>query len=204
MAAGLAHELNNPAAAARRAAAQMAEALEVVELDDRAGSWSRASSASDAEAARRAAPGGDRARRSVRPRSARSMPPTPRTSCSTRLEELGVPEAWKLVEPLARRRPRRGLARPCRRGRRAGDRRRARLGRRDAHRAGPGRRAQGVDGSHVEPRRRGQVVRVHGPRRPRRDRPSRGHRDDDRDPRTQARADGDRDQARLRPLASPS
>ena len=100
MAAGLAHELNNPAAAARRAAAQMAEALEVLSTDDRAGSSSPASSASDAETAARAAAGGDDARRRADGARARSTRPTPRMRCSTRLEELDVPDAWKLVEPL--------------------------------------------------------------------------------------------------------
>ena len=145
MAAGLAHELNNPAAAAGRAAG----------ADGRgASTWSARRSRrfvesgierEDAAQARRPARRGHRAARRARRRSTRSTPPTPRTRCSQRLEELGVPEPWRLAEPLAAA----GidedwLARVAALGR-ARDRRRAGLGRRHAHGAQPGRRAAGGD-----------------------------------------------------------
>jgi signal transduction histidine kinase len=99
MAAGLAHELNNPAAAARRAAAQMTEALEVISsslarfveagvereqaaglvvLQQQAVSHAAASSALDALDAADA-----------------------EDELLARLEALGVQEPWRLAEPLA-------------------------------------------------------------------------------------------------------
>ena len=83
---------------------------------------------------------------------------------------------------------RRGVARPRRRARRPGHRRRAALGRRDADRRAARGRARGVDRAHVGARRRGQVLRLHGPRRPRRGRPARGPRDDAHGARPQAQA----------------
>ena len=80
MAAGLAHELNNPAAAARRAAAQLTEALEAIgsALGSfvEAGSSARTPSGSWSCSARRSP-----TRRPPR-RSTRSTPPMPRRSCS--------------------------------------------------------------------------------------------------------------------------
>ncbi len=100
MAAGLAHELNNPAAAARRSAAELGDALDVigstvrefvdagierkdacriVELQEQAvrqaaeGTALQALDAADAE-----------------------------DEVAERLEELGVSDAWRLAEPLAR------------------------------------------------------------------------------------------------------
>jgi signal transduction histidine kinase len=99
MAAGLAHELNNPAAAARRAAAQMTEALEVISsalarfveagiereqakglvaLQQQAVSHSAACSALDALDASDA-----------------------EEELLVRLEALDVSEPWRLAEPLA-------------------------------------------------------------------------------------------------------
>ncbi len=81
MAAGLAHELNNPATAARRAADDLAKALEV--LSSTIGSFVE-SGLERAEAARlvdAAAPGAGR-RRPTRPRRARRAP-TPATNCPT-------------------------------------------------------------------------------------------------------------------------
>ncbi len=98
MAAGLAHELNNPAAAARRAAAQMAEALEVVSSTvgrfvesglERRGA--EALVALHREAIARAE--GQTALGALDAADAED-------ELLARLEELGVPEAWKLVEPL--------------------------------------------------------------------------------------------------------
>jgi signal transduction histidine kinase len=99
MAAGLAHELNNPAAAARRAAAQMADAIDtvaatigrfveagisreqaekLVDLQREALSRAKEQSALDALDAADA-----------------------EDALLDRLEELGVARAWELVEPLA-------------------------------------------------------------------------------------------------------
>jgi signal transduction histidine kinase len=99
MAAGLAHELNNPAAAARRASAQLAEALDTVNQ----------SYAGFVEAAIPQ----DRAREIVRLHDEAVACRVGRTALDAldaadaedavlaRLEELGVPEPWKLAEPLA-------------------------------------------------------------------------------------------------------
>ncbi|MDX6708237.1 MAG: hypothetical protein QOI48_4083 [Solirubrobacteraceae bacterium] len=99
MAAGLAHELNNPAAAARRAASQLAEevaivqstlvkfvksgveraeAEKLVELQEEAITRAAAATALDTLDAADA-----------------------EDELLERLEALGVPEAWRLVEPLA-------------------------------------------------------------------------------------------------------
>jgi signal transduction histidine kinase len=99
MAAGLAHELNNPAAAAQRAAAQMAEALTVVSVTIRRfvdSGIERADAAklvdlhdevvaaADAQSALDALDAADAEDELI-----------------DRLEELGVPEPWRLAEPLA-------------------------------------------------------------------------------------------------------
>lgn len=99
MAAGLAHELNNPAAAARRAAAQMTEALEAIgsalatfveagieradaeqllELQQQAVAQAASATALDALDASDA-----------------------EEDLLARMEVLEVPEAWRLAEPLA-------------------------------------------------------------------------------------------------------
>ena len=99
MAAGLAHELNNPAAAARRAAAQMAEALDVVsstlgrfvesgmERAEAAQLVELHQQALDAAAGRTALDALDAA--------------DAEDELVAQLEELGVPEPWWLAEPLA-------------------------------------------------------------------------------------------------------
>ena len=99
MAAGLAHELNNPAAAARRAAAQMAEALDVVsstlgrfvesgiERAEAAHLVELHQQALDAAAGRTALDALDAA--------------DAEDELVSQLEELGVPEPWWLAEPLA-------------------------------------------------------------------------------------------------------
>jgi signal transduction histidine kinase len=99
MAAGLAHELNNPAAAARRAAAQMTEALEVI--------GSALASFVEAGVER------EEAEQLLR---LQQQALTHAASCTAldvldaadaedellaRLEVLGVEEPWKLAEPLA-------------------------------------------------------------------------------------------------------
>ena len=122
MAAGLTHELNNPAAAARRAAAQLEEAHRTPSPARSPRSSTPASSArtrpcSSACSARRWT-GWPRGRRSTR-----STPPTPRRRCSS---------AWRttasrgvaLRRRARRRRRRRGVGRPRRRDR--GQRRRTR------------------------------------------------------------------------------
>jgi signal transduction histidine kinase len=99
MAAGLAHELNNPAAAAQRAAAQMADALEVVSAT--IGRFVHSGiSREDAgqlvtlhdEAIARAAERDD-----VDTLAAADA----EDALLERLEHLGVPEPWQLAEPLA-------------------------------------------------------------------------------------------------------
>jgi signal transduction histidine kinase len=99
MAAGLAHELNNPAAAARRAAAQMAEALDVVsstlrrfvesgiEREDAAKLVALHQEALAAASGRSALDALDAA--------------DAEDELQDWLEDLGVPEPWRLAEPLA-------------------------------------------------------------------------------------------------------
>jgi signal transduction histidine kinase len=99
MAAGLAHELNNPAAAARRAAAQMAEALEVVgstlgrfvesgiEREEAAKLVALHQEALDVAAKRTPLEALDAA--------------DAEDELEAKLEDLGVPEPWWLAEPLA-------------------------------------------------------------------------------------------------------
>jgi signal transduction histidine kinase len=99
MSAGLAHELGNPAAAASRAAHQLAEALEVmtsalrqfVEAGVDPADTLRLADLRD-EALRRAAERGPLA-----PLEAADA----EEAMLRRLEELGVPDAWQLAEPLA-------------------------------------------------------------------------------------------------------
>jgi signal transduction histidine kinase len=98
MAAGLAHELNNPAAAARRAAAQMADALEV--LSATLGRFVESGiERHDAEllvALQREA----LARAAERTALSSLDAADAEDALLERLEELEIPEAWKLVEPL--------------------------------------------------------------------------------------------------------
>jgi signal transduction histidine kinase len=99
MAAGLAHELNNPAAAAQRAAAQMAEALEVVSGTIRRfvdSGMERADAAQlvdlhDAAVARAAE------RTALDALDAADA----EDAVLERLEDLGVREPWRIAEPLA-------------------------------------------------------------------------------------------------------
>jgi signal transduction histidine kinase len=99
MAAGLAHELNNPAAAARRAAAQMAEALDVLSATlghfVEAGierSEAQALVALQREALARAH--GLTALGALDAADAED-------ALLEHLRELDIPDAWKLAEPLA-------------------------------------------------------------------------------------------------------
>jgi signal transduction histidine kinase len=99
MAAGLAHELNNPAAAARRAAAQMAEAIDVVAATIgrfvEAG-IERAEAQQLVELQREAL-----ARAESQTALGALDAADAEDELLERLEALGVPEAWRIVEPLA-------------------------------------------------------------------------------------------------------
>jgi signal transduction histidine kinase len=99
MAAGLAHELNNPAAAARRAAAQLAEALDV--LSTTLGHFVEAGiERSDAEelvALQREALKRAEGLTALGALDAADA----EDALLERLQELDIPDAWKLAEPLA-------------------------------------------------------------------------------------------------------
>jgi signal transduction histidine kinase len=99
MAAGLAHELNNPAAAASRAAAQLEEALDVIAnalasfVD---AGVERAEAAKLVELQREAQNGAD-GRTALDALDAADA----EDDLLDRLEALDVPDAWRLAEPLA-------------------------------------------------------------------------------------------------------
>jgi signal transduction histidine kinase len=98
MAAGLAHELNNPAAAARRAAAQMEEALEVIAstIGRFVGAGiERAQAEQLVELQEEAITGAER-----RTALAALDAADAEEDLTARLEELGVPEPWRVAEPL--------------------------------------------------------------------------------------------------------
>jgi len=99
MAAGLAHELNNPAAAARRAADDLAEALEV--LSSTIGRFvqsgiERAEAQQLVDLQREAV-----ARQAQRGALDALQAADAEEALLAELEALGVPEAWRLAEPLA-------------------------------------------------------------------------------------------------------
>jgi signal transduction histidine kinase len=99
MAAGLAHELNNPAAAARRSAAELGEALDAIASTVkefvRAG-IEREDAARIAELQEQAV--GQAAERSALDALDAA---DAEDEMLERLEEMGVPNAWRLAEPLA-------------------------------------------------------------------------------------------------------
>lgn len=102
MAAGLAHELNNPAAAARRAAADMAEAIETVNgalISLVAAGVERAEAAQLIELQQQAV---------QRSASCSALDALDAADAEDELrdalEDAGVGEAWRIVEPLARAR----------------------------------------------------------------------------------------------------
>jgi signal transduction histidine kinase len=99
MAAGLAHELNNPAAAAQRAAAQLAEALEVVSsaIGRFVESGLERGDAETLVALQREALAAAEGRTALEALDAADA----EDELLDRLEELGVPEPWRLAEPLA-------------------------------------------------------------------------------------------------------
>jgi signal transduction histidine kinase len=99
MAAGLAHELNNPAAAARRSAAQMEEALEVIAstIGRFVGAGiERVEAEQLVELQEEAITGAER-RTALDTLDAADA----EEELMARLEELEVPEPWRLAEPLA-------------------------------------------------------------------------------------------------------
>jgi len=99
MAAGLAHELNNPAAAARRSAAQLGEALEII------GSTLKeyVEAGVEREDAGRIAHLREQALRQVEERDALSAldAADAEDELRERLEAMGIADAWNLSEPLA-------------------------------------------------------------------------------------------------------
>jgi signal transduction histidine kinase len=99
MAAGLAHELNNPAAAARRSAAELADALEVIGATLR----EFVEAGIEREDAAAIADLRDQTLRGAAERSALSALDAADAEDEMRdlLEGLGVPDAWRLAEPLA-------------------------------------------------------------------------------------------------------
>ena len=189
MAAGLAHELNNPAAAARRAASQLREEVAHRAVDAREVREVRRR-ARRRRGARRAAAGGARARGGRDRAATRSTPPTPRTRCWTcsRSSASRAVAAGRAAGGGGRR-P--GVARSRRGARGQGDGRRAALGRRDADDRARVDRAVRVDRPHLGARQRGEELRLHGPRRARRGRPARGPGDDADRAQPQAQAHGD-------------
>jgi len=99
MAAGLAHELNNPAAAATRAAAQIAEALETV--SSTIGHF--VNSGVEREEAEQLVALHDEVVAAAGTRTALDAlgAADAEDDLTDRLEDLGVPEPWRLAEPLA-------------------------------------------------------------------------------------------------------
>jgi signal transduction histidine kinase len=99
MAAGLAHELNNPAAAAQRAAAQLAEAIDVVgaALSRFVESGVERSDAEVLVGLQREAVAGAQSRTALDTLDAADA----EDELLERLEDLGVPEPWRLTEALA-------------------------------------------------------------------------------------------------------
>ena len=99
MAAGLAHELNNPAAAAKRAAADMADALEV--LSSTIGSFVDSGvervEAQKLVGLQREALAAAQSRSRLDALDAADA----EDELTDALERLGVPEPWRLAEPLA-------------------------------------------------------------------------------------------------------
>ena len=98
MAAGLAHELNNPAAAARRAAAQMEEALEVIAstIGRFVGAGIERSQAEQLVELQEEAICGAERRTALDALDAADA----EEELTARLEELEVSEPWRLAEPL--------------------------------------------------------------------------------------------------------
>ncbi|HUN77835.1 MAG TPA: ATP-binding protein [Solirubrobacteraceae bacterium] len=99
MAAGLAHELNNPAAAARRAASQLVEALEAIDsaLRTFVAAGVERTEAEQLVALQQEAAAGAADAEALDALAAADA----EEELLERLEELDVPEPWRLTEPLA-------------------------------------------------------------------------------------------------------
>ena len=99
MSAGLAHELNNPASAARRSAADLAEALDVIGATLR----EFVTAGIERDDAARIADLRDQALHQCADRSPLSAldAADAEDEMRDRLEALGVPDAWRVAEPLA-------------------------------------------------------------------------------------------------------
>ncbi len=100
MAAGLAHELNNPAAAARRASSDLADALEVLSSTIGVFVESGVERAEAAELVKMQAQALQRAGER-QPMSALEASDA-EEAVSTTLEDAGVEDGWRLAEPLSR------------------------------------------------------------------------------------------------------
>ena len=187
MAAGLAHELNNPAAAARRAAGELVDALDVVgatlghvrrgrhRARARPSGWWRSSGRrwrgrAGAHGARRAR---RRRRRGRAARPPRGAGRRRAVAAGRAAGAAGVDAAW--LDAVADAGG-------------AGDGGGGALGRGDADGARPRLRAAGPPRAHERAGGRGQGLRLHGPRRARRGRRARGPGDDADRPRPQAQA----------------
>ena len=196
MAAGLAHELNNPAAAARRSAAELADALDVLAstIGVFVESGIERDVAEELVGMQRAALGRCKLRS---PLSALEAADAEEALIGV-LDELGVARLLSARRAADLRRHRRRL--PARGGApgRPGDERGDRVDLGVAVRPRARQRAGRIDRADERPGRRRQALRVHGPRRTRRRRPARGPRDDNHDPRPQAEAHRDQGRARLR------
>ena len=99
MAAGLAHELNNPAAAAQRSAAELGDALQVMDSTLRA----YVEAGLDREGAAQIVELRERAIRQAAERDSLSALDAADAEDEMRdlLEALGIPDAWRLAEPLS-------------------------------------------------------------------------------------------------------
>jgi signal transduction histidine kinase len=99
MAAGLAHELNNPAAAARRSAAELGDALDVMDSTLRA----YVEAGLEREGAAQIVGLREQALRQAAERDALSAldAADAEDEMRERLEALGIPGAWRLAEPLS-------------------------------------------------------------------------------------------------------
>jgi signal transduction histidine kinase len=99
MAAGLAHELNNPAAAAKRAASDLADALEIISAT--LGEFVEAG-VERADAERLVALQREALTRAEEHEALDSLDASDAEDAMLdRLEELGIDEPWRLAEPLA-------------------------------------------------------------------------------------------------------
>ena len=202
MAAGLAHELNNPASAARRTADELADALGVLSRAIGVFVEPPTSTARTPSGWWRCRPRRWSAARRAPAMSALDSADL-EDELTDALTDVGVPEPWTLSSPLAaagidprlrpggRRPPPAPLTTPVLRWITASLSARQLAGELAA-----------VDRADEPPGQGDQGLRLHGPRRGGPGRRPRGPGDDADDPRAQAQAHDDRGQARLRPRAA--